>query len=176
MGFIFDIVGSMAIRGAIVLVVLNLTITLNTALYDKSAQANVKAIVGVAAEVMHKDLRLAGYNRVGAAFETSEPDNMEFYADLDDNGTVELVRFYEVEDPDPATTSKLYRSVNGESLMQIGKNLTDIKFLYYDANGVGTTEENNVKSVKVVLEMLVEGVTTSQSKATREFRIFPMNL
>ncbi len=72
MGFILGIVGSMAIRAAIVLVVLNMTITLHTALYDKTAQANAKAIVGVTAEVMHKDLQLAGYNRVGAAFKTSK--------------------------------------------------------------------------------------------------------
>lgn len=186
MAFILDLVGSMAIRGAIVLIVLKLVLILNTTLYDRTALANTNVMLGATSDVMYRDIRLAGYNVTATAFTAAEPTDMQFNGDVDNNGSVDAIRIYGVQD---GTTQlwKVYRVVNGGAPLMIGSGLMSFSFVYKTRNSVViTTPSDSLASIAAIQATLVGKVNVLSSNlyldsskdttATREFRVFPMNL
>lgn len=177
--FILDIVGSMAIRGAIVLVMINLVLTLNTALYDRTAQANTRQNLGATADIMYQDIKYAGYRLpANNTFSTSKTNDLKFSGDFNDNGTVasdEEVRYYGVFD---ATNGvwKLYRVYGTSSPLMVADNLQSFLFTYYDNKGRSTNDKDKVESLEVTLVGKVSGISTTDTTTTTVFKVFPMNL
>ncbi|MEX0737199.1 MAG: hypothetical protein WD182_07125 [Bacteroidota bacterium] len=175
MAIVLDIIGSMVIRGALVFVMLNMTVTLNSALYDRTAVANAKVNLGVTVEVMYSDV-------LAATSFTTPLDSMTMsFTRIDTlDGASQSVSLYSVQDVQTGLW-KLYRNVNG-SLMMIGNNLQDISFVYLAANRTVTTDPAQVKSVKATLVAVVEGITESdgisgvEQSVTNELKVFPLNL
>lgn len=175
MAIVLDIIGSMAIRGALVFVMLNMTVTLNSALYDRTAVANAKVNLGVTVEIMYSDIRGA------TLFTTPLNSKAMTFTKVDTLGaTSQSVSLYGVLDS-AAGLWKLYRNVDG-NLMMIGNNLQSISFAYQTADRTVTTDPAQVKSVNATLVAIVEGITESdgisgvQHSVTNELRVFPLNL
>ncbi|MBI3005408.1 MAG: hypothetical protein HYY49_08325, partial [Ignavibacteriales bacterium] len=61
MGAILDIVGSIALRGVILALVMNLILTLRDAEYERTSAATTTQSLATAARVIEKDLKYAGY-------------------------------------------------------------------------------------------------------------------
>jgi hypothetical protein len=187
-----DIIGSTIIRGAIVLVILNLNISLNNALSEKTARATVKQKTVVPAQIITDDIRLAGYGpTTSKIFMIAKADEAEFSADLDDDGSAETVHYYLGTPPAGSTHHVLYRevsSINGGAPFELARDVDSLVFKYYYIDGslAGPgLNINNIKSINV--KLLIEsnaqisgGIGTDNApqyvKAYWERTIFPQNL
>jgi hypothetical protein len=175
MAIVLDIMGSMAIRGALVFIMLNMTVTLNSALFDRTAVANAKVNLGVTAEVMYSDILAA------TSFTTTPtPTKMTFTKVESLGATSKTVSIYGVLAP-ASGLWKLYRKVGVDSMM-IGNNLQSISFVYRNANRAVTIDPAQVRSVSAKLVAVVEGITESdgisgvERSVTNELKVFPLNL
>lgn len=159
------------------MVMLKMTMTLNSALYDKTAMANARSNLGVTTEVMYEDIRAA------TAFTAVDSVSMTFTKKVSAAAASQTVNFYRVYD---ASTGlwKLYRNVDG-SLMMIGTNLESISFVFLTSTRTVTTTPAQVKSVVATLVARVNGLTEevdeqlgigSTTSTTRQLKVFPLNL
>lgn len=179
MGVIFDILGSFVVRAAIVAVMLNLMISLNEALYRKNDRLYLTQVLEAPAKVIANDLRLAGYN-ASKTFARAYSNDMMFYADTGNDGSVETIRFY-------LSGSTLYRTINGGTPFELARSVTYYRIIYYNiySNQVGGSSISGIKSIYVQLTIRstnnITSINTGSSSssnqvATWEDRIFPPNL
>lgn len=181
MGVIFDILGSFIIRAAIISIVLNLMLTLHETLYSSTERIYLNEVMRAPSETMTYDLKLAGYNASKSIWEARE-NEIVFYADLDNNGTQETVRYY-------VSNNILYRTLNGVSPLELARNVTSFTLKYYNVYGVLLSYSNNrtdVKSIQVELviqstKTIISAVTEGTHAATPlsvkwEIQVFPLNL
>jgi hypothetical protein len=191
MGVMIDIIGSTIIRGVIVLVILNLNVSLNNALSQKTARAVVKQKTVVPAQVITDDLRLAGYNTSVKTFSIAKADEVQFSADVNNDGNTETVHYY-LGTPDAVSKHRvLYRavsSINGGAPFELARDVDSLVFNFYDINGGALgpgLNVSNIKSIKVKLliesnAQVTEGIGTDSApqyvKAYWERTLFPLNL
>lgn len=192
MGVMIDIIGSTIIRGAIILVILNLNVSLNNALSEKTARAAVKQKTVVPAQIITDDIRLAGFGpTTSKVFAIAKSDEAQFSADLDGDSAAETVHYYLGPPPAGSTHRALYRavsSINGGTPFELARDVDSLIFIYYKVDGTsaGTgLNIDNIKSiyVKLVIEsnaMVSEGIgagnTPQYVKAYWERHLFPQNL
>jgi hypothetical protein len=205
MTIFIDIAGSWIIRVSMISVMLGISVQMNDALYKTTNRANTRAYLGTVDTVMYCDLNSAGYNTVvgtkywmvlnnvgqwvtpDAVFWTASPTDCEIFADINNDGTPEVVEYYAVKN----ATTGLYtmtRTVNdwkSGNYPVIGQNFTNVKFTYYDVTGVVTTTRSAIASVRIQLSVPIPGDSiklkpTDTSyvsvKSSVDFRVFPANL
>ncbi|MBI3580003.1 MAG: hypothetical protein HY089_11410 [Ignavibacteriales bacterium] len=168
--------------------------TLNSALYDKTAAANTKATLETTANIMYQDIKQAGYNVTSPAFDTAAATSVQFRTDLGNDGSADIVRYFGTYKLDTVwyvnsrpvldTTWRIKRTINGGSEYPIAINLRNFSFTYFDINGNNTSALASIKSLKIELNARIgataAGTVTSNvlsdSTATKEFRVYPINL
>jgi len=168
MSIMLDLIGSMIVRGAIMLTFLYLTINLQNALYEKTIYAAVKQKTVIPAEILTDDLRLAGYGpATSKSFPVAYQQSIEFYADINNDSVADLVHYY--LGPVYAGTTNhysLYRevsSINGGAPYELARDVDSIAFTYYGSTGAVISPALNVsgiKSIKVYLSFESNGKTT----------------
>ncbi len=170
MSAILDIVGSLAIRGAIVLVILKLNLSLHETLYTKSATASVKQNLATMVSVIDTDIRQVGYNVLITPFLKATAQDIEFLTDLGNDGTVDDVHYY-------LQNGIVYRVVNGGNPLEIGRGITTFNFQYFSPTNLLTTDLSVIRSIKLSVTMeadfLIDGVRPT---ALYEFQFWPQNL
>lgn len=194
MTFLLDLIGSSIIRGTIILIILSLTVTLNSALYDKTAAANTKANLEVTANIMYQDIKQAGYRVGSSVFDTAKTRSVQFRADFNNNGSDDVIYYYGIYSLDTVwyngaqavvdTTWKIRRVINGGSAYSIAKNLRSFSFQYLDADGNYTSTLSAIKGMVIELNArigstaagAVTSMVLSDTTATKEFRVYPVNL
>ena len=192
MGVMIDIIGSTIIRGAIVLIILNLNVSLNNSLTQKTVRAALKQKTVVPAQVLTDDIRLAGYNQVVIAgqklFAVAKADEIQFLADLNSDSTADVVHYYLGTAPVGSTHRVLYRQLNGGTPFELARDVISLSFAYY--NSLGTqiapgVNKGGIKSISVKLKIesniqVSEGMGTGNAAqyegAYWERTIFPQNL
>lgn len=127
MGVIFDILGSFVVRAAIVAILLNLMLMLHGTLYRTTQQVYLNQVIISPSQTISNDLALAGYNS-STNFLKADLSEMIFYADLDNNGTSETVRYY-------VSNNILYRTINGGTPFELARSVTKFEISYYNILG-----------------------------------------
>ncbi len=180
MGVIFDILGSFIVRAAIIIIVLHLMLTLHETLYSNTDRIYLNEVMKAPSETMSYDLKLAGYNAL-KTFSIAQKNLMLFYADIDNDGSQESIRY-------SIFGGILYRRVNFLPAMEIARNVKELEFKYFDISGnllAYTNPRNDVKSIKVTLVLQSTNTVTSAISGTSdaipktakwEIQIFPLNL
>lgn len=162
-------------------VMLGISVTMNDALYKTTQQSNTNAALAATAEVIYKDLNLAGYNLNGYfsfPFGTTALSDLQFYGDLNNGGIPETIRYYTSYDGTTGLYS-LYRCVdreNGGTPLSLGKNFKSVRFQYYTDKGVLTTDYRKAASVRIRLEQQIPGATSGYTTALNDFKVYPANL
>ncbi|HEY4611786.1 MAG TPA: hypothetical protein VII11_02265 [Bacteroidota bacterium] len=176
MAIALDIIGSLAIRGAIVLIILRLNVSMQQALTLKTTTANVRENLAAMVSVIETDFRQAGYGVTGTVFQKADSNDVIFVADFSNNGSIDTIRIY-------LDSSNVYRRVNSWKTLLIGSGVTQMKFEYVDITGVTTATDSTITSIKLsvgmeenyVLQELGDGRTYRPSaRSTHQF--FPQNL
>lgn len=186
MGAILDIVLSLAIRGAIVLAVLNATVTLQYKLQEKTVQSNEVDLVNTVFRILKYDFDKVGYNFSGPPFFSyASADTIAFSYSLalsPASSSPISVRYYLGSTTELSSTPNpndriLYRSVNGGPGTNVARGVTRLKFKYFDVNGQSTTSLNNIKSFSVDLMMASpDSVNRIYPASERSYRFFPVSI
>ena len=188
MGAILDIILSLAVRGAIALAVLNVTIALQSKLSEKTAQANEFGLLTTVSRILREDLDKTGYNMgappyiTNAAKDTIEvcykPDPPPAYP----AGSPTKVKYYagsvlELASSTNPRDRKLYKSVNGAAATVVAVGVDSLSFLYYDATGAQTAVLSSIKSFSVYLAMATgENVNGIYPAAEWKSRFYPFGM
>jgi len=182
MGVILDILGSMAVRGTIVLVMLSMNLSLHNTLYRKTSQAVVEKNLSYTTDALMLDLKLIGLSATSTPMITADPAEIKFLGDVDGSGIQDTVNFYlgstsELASTDNPNDRKLYRKLGNRSAFDFASGVTNFQFEYYDVTGHPTTILSAIKSVKFILKMehgyAYDSIYPSGSWETQ---IFPPNL
>jgi hypothetical protein len=164
MGPLLDIILSLVVRGAIVLAVLNVTVSLQSKLSEKTAQVNEFALVNTVAAILRQDLDKTGFNMGGPPYiSVASADTIEVcYNSIPPPAypvvTPTKVKFYTGPRSELSSTANpndriLYKSVNGGSPLVVAKGVTSLKFVYYNSSGNTTSNTLYIKSFSVDLIM-----------------------
>ena len=175
MGAILDIILSLALRGAIVLAVLNMTVSLQGKLSEKTAQANQLNLTNTVSAILRYDLDKVGYNWTSGPpyFSVASQDTIEFvYSSTQPPNSPSQwkVKFY-------ASNGVLYKRINGGSQITVAKGISRLKFYYFDNTGVATTTMSNIKSFTVDLVMASGNAVNGVYPASEwSYHFFPSNI
>lgn len=185
MGVVIDIIGMLVIRASIIAIILNLMVNMHEALYKYTERNYLNQTLTAAVQTITADLTLAGYNSSNKRFPIARRNEMKFRSDIDDDGSVDIIHFY--VSPTTGTDKVLYRTVNSGTAMEVARDV-DTFFVYYyraNSNSVTGTNVNNIKSVKVTVEVVskyqevsgVDGTSESAARSAKwEQHFFPENL
>lgn len=117
----------------------------------------------------------------GASILNATDSNISYKADIDNDGTVDTVRFYlEKFDQSPFTNPNIkmfVKEVNGSEVEFGYRGISELKFLYFDENGQTTSTKTDIKFVgfQMALES-EEKVNEEYQKILIEDRVLPKNL
>lgn len=188
MGAILDIIGSLAIRGVILTLIIGLIITLRDAEYERTSVATTGQNLSVAARVMERDLKYAGYNADSTiinVFMIADSERVKFLGDLDDNyvpatgAGMDTIDYRIGADPSGEVNSRVIaRTVNSGFPLYIAKGPVSMKIMYCDSGGTPTSILANILSISVLLSMKNHYPIDDTLYATiqREILVFPANL
>jgi hypothetical protein len=172
MSTMLDIIGAMVIRGAIVLMTLYLSVSLQSAYTYKSTLYTVKQKTVIPAEILTDDLRLAGYGpTTSKVFTIATSQAMQFSADVNNDSIPETVYYY-LGPPYAGTTHQsLFRvvsSINGGAPYELARDIDSLCFTYYDVYGNTLSGSNisGIKSIKVSLVMESNAQVADEITAT----------
>lgn len=165
MGVMFDIIGSILVRTAIVLIVLRMNVSLNTMISETVAHSTIQEKLSTLREVMSLDIESVGLNVApGTAFIDAMPNKIKFYG-VDSAGVPEPIYYYygdttELGNTENPMDRNLYRQVNAGTPLNIAKGVTKCIFTYYNANGIQTFAESAIKSFSISITMQDGSLTT----------------
>ena len=188
MGAILDIIGSLAVRGVILTLIIGLIITLRDAEYERTSVATTGQNLSVAARVMERDLKYAGYNvdsTVANVFRIADSQHVEFLGDVDNDyvpatgAGMDTIDYRIWDDPSGEIGSKVIaRRINSQPPWYIAKGPVSMMLMYYDSLGAPTTVLQDILSISVLLSMKNHYPIDDTLYATinREILVFPANL
>jgi hypothetical protein len=174
-GAILDIILSLALRGAIVLAVLNMTVALQGKLSEKSSQAIQVSLANTVSSIMRYDLDKVGYNWTAGPpyFTVASADTIEFvYSSTQPPNTPSQwkVKFY-------VNNRVLYKRINGGAAASVATGVAKLKFRYFDNTGASTAILNNIRSFNVDLVMASSDQINGVYPASEwSYHFFPSNI
>lgn len=182
MGAIIDIVGSLALRGVIIALVMNLILTLRDAEYERTSVAAATQNVATAARVIERDLKCAGYyvqDTVLTAFLIATSEHVQFRGAMKNDSTINTIDIRIADDPSGETGSKVIaRSIDSGLPLYLARGSVTMSIEYYDSLGVTTSTLNDIMSISVLLSQKNEYSMTDTLSSTikKEIWVFPGNL
>lgn len=153
MNVLIDIVGSMVIGAMVLLVILNLNISKSNAQYSSDSELQLQQNAKTLANMLEYDLRKIGYHYSGNPFITTDSTKISFYADIDNNGSVDEVSYLTSGTNEVSYTSNpddriLCRVVNNDTSKGPSLGLTKLRFNYFNSIGNKTTVQDSIKYIK----------------------------
>jgi hypothetical protein len=151
MSYLLDVIGSFAIGGLVILLIIRFNETMlnasNESLIYNLAQFNTTEL----SQIIEYDLYKIGFRVEGAdKFEIAEESNIKYYSDYDNNGSIDTIRYYLSDTLALSNTTNpndklLYRSVNGGSPLSIGS-VVVFELSYLDSVGTEITPISNLSN------------------------------
>lgn len=89
-----DFIGSYIIGGIILLILFNVNSTISTAASENLHSGIMQRNVTSTADLIEHDIYKIGYRVAGADFAIADSNEIKFSADIDDNGTAEVIHYY----------------------------------------------------------------------------------
>lgn len=159
MGTMLDIFGSTFIAGLIFLMIFKFNIYQDTAQFSSDSEVRLQQNAKTLAELMNHDLRKIGYDFVGTPIVQADSEKISFQADIDRDGTMDMVSYFVGDSTEVAQTPNpqdriLYRVINSDTSGGPSLGLTKLKFSYLNQSGVPTTDLGAIRYVRS--EMWIE--------------------
>ena len=196
MGFstIIDIVGSILIGGALMIILwrLNDATTQNT--YNYSGELSLQQNLATTAEVIEYDFRKIGYcsdwNKIpdpSKSIILADSNKIKFLTDIQSDGVVDTMYYYlgptsELTQTENPRDRILYRVVNSESPKGANLGITQFKMVYFNALGdtikFPVTQPGQISSMEI--NVTVENTAAYDQKYStafwRQIRLVARNL
>ena len=184
-----DLVGSFTIGALLLLMIINLNLSVNSAatqnLYSNVTQRQIVSLV----DVIEYDIYKIGY-RVGTdVISIADSSEIKFFTDIDNDGIKDEIRYYLSETSSMNNTFNpndrvLWRELNDENT-KTSFIVTEANFSYYDSIGqvinysslIDQSYRNKIKTVKVRIETQTgELINDSYETIKWEQTIRPKNI
>ena len=145
--------------GLIILTALSSTFLMQRKIYDVQEQiVEMVQTARAAMDMMSREIRMAGYDPTGAAFDgipyNEDSSTIDIYADLNDipgidnpTGSYEHITYsYD------SANNQIDRNTNtGGGDQAFAENIDDFKVLYQGADGNATTSTANIRQIKITI-------------------------
>lgn len=156
MSILIDILGSSFIGGLILLLILKLNLFANSSGVTSDNELKLQQNAKTLAEIVNYDFRKIGYDCDSTSIAVADSNRIKFYADIDRNGTVDVIEYYASDSTKALGTENprdiiLYRTVNGVEMGGPTLGLTKIKLSYLDQFNIVTNILANIRYIKVEL-------------------------
>ncbi|HEX7357286.1 MAG TPA: hypothetical protein VF270_06240 [Ignavibacteriaceae bacterium] len=157
MNILIDIMGSTFIGGMVFLLIFKLNIYGSNQRFSSDSELQLQQNAKTQAEILNYDLRKVGFECDSTAIAIADSERIQFYSDIDRDGSIDVVTYYVNRDPKltSGTTNPhdiiLCRVVNSDTLIGPSLGLTRIKFSYLDQKSVATTVLGNIKFIRAEL-------------------------
>jgi len=179
MGIMFDIIGSILVRTAIVLIVLRMNVSLNTMVSETVAHSTIQQELSILRDVMSADFEYAGLNVAPTtAFREATSVKIKFDGDLNNDGIPETIYYYyglasELSNTPNPNDKKLYRQIGSETPLNIANGVTKCIFTYYNTSGIQTSTKSEIKSFSINVVMEDGSLTIKSWKNGTEVVTYP---
>jgi Tfp pilus assembly protein PilW len=182
MNIIIDLLGSIVIAGILLLMMFNAEVYQSSTGFASDSELQMQQNARTLADIVSYDLRKIGYECKTNPFLAADSERVSFYADMDRDGTQDIVTYF-VSDTSYARSTKnpndrvLIRVVNNDSIAGPSLGLTKIKFSYFDDVGTPVTDFNQISFIKA--ELWIESIEPVNDKylfTYWELTISPRNL
>ena len=158
MSVFLDIIGSLILIGILMTAIFGITVNLNQTAHEKSFQLNMQTNCLSLAKVIVSDFVKIGYHVPDsiASIISADSTSIVFAADLQNNNILDTVGYYISSTTAPVVASTknprdrvIYRTMNGQSSINMNLGLTDFKLTYFDTLGAKTTIPSQIRSVNI---------------------------
>jgi hypothetical protein len=182
MSSILDLIGSFIIGGLLMMMILRVNTNYSQQSIEDRLELMVQENLTELIEEIEYDFRKIGYGvTVGTpVIMTVDTSAIGFRADLDNDGTVDIVAYNLSLPAVPGTVNPrdriLTRSVNGQTIAS-SLGIVDFQITAYDISGIATTTTTAIKSIEYYLE--VESpfpVDSVFANSIWTAHIYPLNL
>jgi hypothetical protein len=185
MGAILDIIGSYIFKAAMLGIILATSYSLNEVMTKKAQQTNLEKTMNATMSVLEWDFRNLGYNYFSPGpCSVATATNLAFRSDINDDGTVEMIRYYVttsyVTMGDSTVPRYNVRRYVGSNYYHLFRRLRHWDLKYIMSNGSITSSPFPTTAivgfrVKLTLELSIP-VGNEYLTATREITLYPANL
>lgn len=178
-----DLVASMFIGAIVLLSAVTTMIFQNEQMNIESMNVTAQENVNAFYDMFNYDITKVGYQVTsGPKFLTMNQSDIKFLGDIDDNGSVDTVRYYVGTISDLTNTPNpgdfpLYRKVNSQAAVSWGIGITMFNLRYLDASGIDTATESSVRGVE--MEIIIQSpapLGEEYGGAYAKVTFYPMNL
>lgn len=196
MGFstLIDIVGSMIIGGMLMLILFRLQDSATKNSYNYGGEAIVQQNLVEIVQLLEHDFRKIGYCRdwtqipdPSKAILSADSSSISYLTDLDDDGTVDSLRYYlgaksELSETPNPNDRMLYRVENGGTAVGANLGVTQFSLEFYDAlnNKLTFPIENTGQIYTMRIDLKVENTSAYDNEYTsafwRQIRLVARNL
>ncbi len=185
MGFttLLDILGSVIIGGVMMTIAYRLSDTITEKTYNHSGELTIQQNLATAAQIIEYDLRKIGYCKDWSlipdptnAITYADTSEIRFYTDIDNNGTVDSIRYYlgptsELKGSGNPRDRLLYRVLNNEQPKSANLGITQFYLVYFDALGDTLKpplgRKNGITSIEI--NLTVESTDAYDQKYSKAF-------
>ena len=191
---IIDILGSMLIGGALMLILWRLNDTATENVYNYGGELSLQQNLAVTAQVLENDFRKIGYcadwNKLpntSLAILIADSNRIKFLTDIDNDGNLDSM-LYDLGPTSELTQTAnprdrfLYRVVNGETPKGINLGVTQFRLVYFDALGdtiqfpVTDPSTINIMEINISVENVAAYDEKYSSAFWRQVRLVARNL
>jgi hypothetical protein len=182
MNIIFDLLGSTIIGGLLMFMVFNLSMFSSARKFNSDQELQLQHNSKVLALMLDHDMRKMGFGHDGTSIIEATQRKLSFYADIDTNGTTDIVTYYlgntaEMDFTQNPNDRILYRIVNNDSSKGPSLGIVDTKFSYRNKYGAATAALDSIKIIKVELWLeSIEPVDGKYPFTYWEMTINPRNI
>lgn len=185
MGFttLLDILGSIIIGGVMMTIAYRLSDTITDRTYNHSGELTIQQNLATVAQIVEYDFRKIGYCKnwnlipdPTKAILYADSSEIKFYTDIDNNGTVDSIRYYLGPTSQLTGTSNprdrlLYRVLNNESPKSSNLGVTQFYLVYFDALGDTITPPVGVNGgiTSIEINLTVESTDAYDQKISKAF-------
>ncbi len=179
-----DHLGATIIGGMVLLILITIMLNLQQTSREIVMENMVQTTVADVAAGIESDFIKIGYRvpRTTTAILDWSSSSIAFLSDIDNNGTIDTVRYYlgnasELSRTPNPSDRPLYRLVNGQALKGSSFGCTDFQLAYYDGAGQTATAANQIRAIG--LRIAVQGTAPVGDTYAGSFwqsMISPMNL
>jgi hypothetical protein len=189
MSSLIDVIGSYVIGGMILLMLINVNSSVNNAALENLYSGVMQRNVTSTSELIENDIYKIGYRISGNRFSIADSNQINFSADIDNNGTPDIVYYYcgnksELNGTSNPNDFVLKRVINGVN-PGTQSTVSDFKLSYFDSLGQKLDYAslktqlgmNKIRSLKVYLKCETQELINDHYEAAEwEKTILPKNI
>jgi len=178
-----DIIQSYIIRGVIILIIVQAMISLQQTLYERSLKSQLEQEMFQMSVILTSDLQRVGSDTVSSKPYIMIADTNQLQFKTGDTTSFAITHTVNYIISKPGTTYELDRSIDGGSILPVGRNLIRFQCQFLDASGIvltptplSSSNRMNIRTIMILAKMQTTTVTKDTVTSIWQTKVYPQNL